>query len=136
MRFKPTRRYPYEATSRKAVFLEKKLERGCPGLPQRVYEADAKAELDRRAVAFAAAEAADRKRKADAWVRVRRRFFAITGNIRPLLAAFWNEHRWYPADPGYLHSVLDRVERGDLTPDQMAASLENFRRLRALYQDR
>src|SRR5580704_16431147 len=66
--------------------------------------------MERRAVNWTRHEIVDRLRRARMWREGRRRLAAMSDNLRPVVLAYWNNHRWLPGDPLYFVDMLHSIE--------------------------
>lgn len=54
------------------------------------------------------------------WREGRRALAALPGDMRARALAYWNGHRWLPANGGYLLDMVHSIERGKLVPDALS----------------
>lgn len=112
MRFQKMTRHAYVATSRKSAAILRRQANDRAALPlfAEVIAAE-QCSVDevhaQRAAAWAASELEDRARRARDWRRARRALCEIEpAEVRERLRDFWDRHRWFPATPSYLLSML------------------------------
>lgn len=118
MRFTKKRRFPFERTSRKdaAAVRRQRLDRD--KLPLFAAEiAEAQPTIDEvmtaRERSWNESQVEERKRTAAHWIEVRARIRSLPDRERALFLDFWNNHRWFPANPSYLATVLHAYQKGD-----------------------
>jgi hypothetical protein len=129
MRFKPYARHPYEVRARKrsGVLLSQRRQRDRhPLLAPLIAETQKPIDdvIEDRIARFARQEQEWRNRRAADWRRARARLAALPDNVRPVVLAFWNGHRWYPGDPAYLLDLLHGLEVGRESIELMQESME------------
>lgn len=123
MRFGRMSRFPeFTDTSRKRAALRRRQRLDREKLP--LFSAliaetqpDEDTVMAQRAERWEIMEEEQRQRRADDWRRARRRLAEVGGNMRPLILAYWNNHRWLPGEPGYLLDLLHSIETGRMVAD-------------------
>lgn len=111
MRFHRQPRHEFEDTPRKraAVLVsQRKARQRLPLFGELIAETQAPVDvvMEERALSHAAQGQRNRDHRAGKWREARRRLAGYGDNIRPVLLAYWNEHRWLPGDPVYLLDML------------------------------
>lgn len=118
MRFKRYIDHAFEDTRRKRLALARsqRLQREkFPLFAEAIAETqpDADTVMAERAISWAEWTRTDRENRAQTWRRARARLAAYGDNVRPQLLNYWNRCRW-PADPGYLLSMMHMFDTGRL----------------------
>lgn len=119
MRYQPFGRYEYQETNRKSAAILRSQRREREALPLFADEiaagqlsvADVHA---RRRAAASANEAAGRARRAREWRQARKTLRELPADDYLRLLDHWNRHRWYPAVPAYLLTMIRRFKNGEL----------------------
>jgi hypothetical protein len=68
--------------------------------------------MTQRAASWEQNVADQRAKLAADWISARARLNRLPEPMRSAFLLFWNRHRWFPANPGYLNTVLHMVETG------------------------
>jgi hypothetical protein len=119
MRFARRKRHPeFTDTSRKRAAVKRLHQRQQDKLPLFApliaeTQKDVDTVMAERAEAWIVQEQRDRDRQAAKWREARRKL-ATTGNMRPYILKYWNEHRWLPAEPWYLLDLVHSIRKGHL----------------------
>jgi hypothetical protein len=122
MRFQRLERSAYEVTElkRKAILRSQRRERErYPLFADAIAAEQPSVEhvVAARTQAWEASVRAERKRRAFDWLRARQELASFPPAEAARLRDHWNRHRWYPAVPSYLLSMLLMYRRGDLNMD-------------------
>lgn len=117
MRFIRGPRHQFTATERKrsAVLVRQRKDReALPLLGEIIAETQPSVDevMEARASNWERSIAAQRTKRAADWIDARARLNRLPEPMRAAFLVFWNKHRWFPANPGYLHTVLHMVETG------------------------
>jgi hypothetical protein len=118
MRFKRHVRHPFTDTPRKRAAVLRRQQRERDAFPLFANEIaegqDGVDEVmsDREAI-WLRSEIETRVERAAKWLQVRADVRELPDHERRLFLDFWNGHRWFPANPSYLGTVLNMYRRGD-----------------------
>jgi hypothetical protein len=119
MRFKRAPRVEgYQETSRKraAVLVSQRRQREkLPLFADLIAETQPSVEdvIAHRHAVWPVAEQKRRDELAGKWREARAAVFAMPDEARKPFLAWWNAHRWFPGDPGYLSSAVRGFHKGD-----------------------
>ena len=118
MRFKRYIDFPFEDTRRKRLALVRSQRMQRERLPlfaDLIAETQPCADvvMEQRAAGWIEWTRRDRAKRAEDWRRARARLAGYGGNVRPALLNYWNGCSW-PADPGYLLTMLHMFDTGRL----------------------
>ena len=119
MRFTKRQRHPFTDTPRKraAVLVRQRKDRDrLPLFAEEIAATQKSVEevMTARNGHWIRREIETRQAEAAKWREVRARIFALPDHERRLFLTYWNTHRWYPGNAGYLATVLYCYEVGRL----------------------
>ncbi|AUZ86151.1 MULTISPECIES: hypothetical protein [Methylophaga] len=122
MKFERYTDYSYEVTNRKKAAVIRKQKKEVENYPLfadevREEQKSVDAIMDDRIRYWTQHNIRERSRRAKGWIEARKRLRAYPEAIKDKLYQYWNNNKWYPKTPIYLHGMMDMYDRETLKLD-------------------